>query len=69
MKNRIYHRTEDGRIEITYAAQSKASYLAELNDGIPAGFHRTKTGEEDLLGWPDARVEWWGNVGFPVKPD
>lgn len=63
---RIYHRAENGTLEVEAYSGSKEDYLEALNVGIPAEFGAAKTGEEDLMGWPDSRVEWYGNVGFPV---
>ena len=64
---RVYHRNDDGTITWEYWSGSKQDYLEQLSIGMPAEFARQKTGEEDLLGWPNRRVEWYGNVGFPIR--
>lgn len=68
---RIYHRDEQGFITIESAGTwSKRAYLESR---ITHGHELVSQGVDDLMGWPDTKVEWYGwtrdsasAVGFPV---
>jgi hypothetical protein len=69
---RVYHRLPDGLIEIETVAMTREQFLGALGAGIPAEFDRQHVYTETMLGWPDAKVEWYGleapgDVGFPAR--
>lgn len=53
----IYTSDEGGILTRHYVEQSAKQYIAEHNLG-------PITGTDRLLGWPETKVEWHGNIGI-----
>lgn len=64
----VYTRDESGLLERhVYHGMRRETYFAAMSGGIPEQFHPKPTGTEELMGWPETKVEWYGSFGFGTR--